>query len=201
MKKEKKRNYIPYILLAIIVITLIIVIYIVSLGQIDLTAEKKKHKEKVDAKNQLTKLELRHEKLKTLIQKKEILNIKLNKRFKLIYFGVRLALMLLTIAYNFILYFVFNITELSSLLKYNSYIVLIVSLFSFIAFGTLVNLKEFTQKIKLWLEVKIYSKYANITKQIETHKEEEISLIASIDNINKILIESPANSNNQEDLI
>ncbi len=198
--KEEKRNYKPYILIAIIVIIAILIIYIVTLGQIDLTAEKK-HKEKVDTKNQLIKLELRHEKLKALIQKKEDLNIKLNKRFKIIYLGVRLGLVLLTVTYNILLYFVFDVTELGNILKWNGLIVLIVSVFSFLAFGTTVNVKEFTQKLKLWLEAKIYSKYVNLNEQIEAHKEEELNLITSINIVNETLIESPANSNNQKGIV
>ena len=175
MSKQKKNNT----FLLIFVIVIVIIIYVGSFGQVDLTLEKVS-KENDEEKLNLSKLKSRYNKLKTLIQKKESLNIKLNKKFKRIYFGVRFVLASIYVGYNALLYFVVNITNLGDLLNWNELAVILIGLFSFIAFGTFANVKGFIANIKMRLESKTYNKYVDITEQLETHKEEEIKLTASI---------------------
>jgi hypothetical protein len=163
----------------ILFIVVIIIVFIASLGQVAIPLEKE-IKVKDEDKNDLTKLKVRHKKLKKLISKKEALNINLNKKFKRIYFGVRFVLASLFVGYNALMYFVFNINKLGDLLNWNQFALIIMALFSFIAFGTLANVRDFIQNIKMRLESKTFKKYVDITEQIETHKEEAIKLTATI---------------------
>jgi Na+/proline symporter len=175
MSEQEKNNT----FLLIFIIVFVIIIYVGSFGQVDLTIEKVS-KQNDEVKDNLNKLQSRHEKLKALIQKKEALNIKLNKRFKRIYFGVRFVLASVYVGYNAILYFVFNVTKLGDVLNWNQFALIVIALFSFIAFGTLTNVQDFINTIKMKLESRTYDKYVDITEQLETHKEEAIKLTATI---------------------
>jgi len=163
----------------ILFIVVIIIVFIASLGQVAIPLEKE-IKVKDEGENDLTKLQVRHKKLKELISKKEALNINLNKKFKRIYFGVRFVLASLFVSYNALMYFAFNINKLGDLLNWNQFALIIMALFSFIAFGTLANVRDFIQNIKMRLESKTFNKYVDITEQIETHKQEAMKLTATI---------------------
>ena len=174
IEQEKNNTF-----LLIFVIVIIIIIYVGSFGQVDLTLEKVS-KENDEQKYNLSKLQSRHKKLKALIEKKEALNERLNKKFKRIYFGVRLVLVSIYLGYNAILYFAFNITNLGDLLNWNQFALIVIALISFIAFGTLTNVQDFINNIKMRLEYRTYDKYVDITEQVETHKKEEMKLTATI---------------------
>ena len=173
-KKNSNNNF-----LIVLVIVLVIIIYVASLGKVDVTLEKSNNQND-EEKNNLSKLKTRHKKLERLIQQKQELSIKLNKKFKRIYFGVRLVLSSLFVGYNLLLYFFFNITNLGDLLNWNQFALIIMALFSFITFGSFANVKEFVQNIKMRLELRTYDKYKDIIKQLENHKEEVIEITASI---------------------
>jgi hypothetical protein len=164
----------------ILIIVLIIIIFIVSFGQMDIALEKESTNKEEKEKDNLTKLQARHKKLKELIKKKEELYLKLNKKFKRIYFGVRFVLASLYVGYNASLYFVFKITNLADLLNWNQFALIVIALFSFIAFGTLANVQDFINNIKMRLESRTYDKYVDITEQLEVHKNEELVLTATI---------------------
>ncbi|WP_422091036.1 hypothetical protein [Tenacibaculum ovolyticum] len=197
MSKEENNNT----FIIIIVVVIVIIIYVVTLGLINIAEEreeKQEEKRNNDTKNNLSKLQSRYEKLKTLIQKKEKLNIKLNKKFKRIYFGIRFVLASLYVSYNAMLFFVFKITKIGDLLNWNQFALIIIALFSFIAFGTLTNVKDFIQNIKMRLESKTYDKYVNITEQLEIHKDEEIKLNNIIA---KTQLSIPPQENTEDSLI
>ncbi|TYC08458.1 hypothetical protein ES677_14350 [Bizionia gelidisalsuginis] len=175
MSEQEKNNT----FLIILVIVIVIIIYVGSFGQVDLTLEKVS-KQNDEVKDNLNRLQSRHKKLKDLIQKKEALNLKLNKKFKRIYFGVRLVLASIYLGYNTMLYFVFNITNLGDILNWNQFALMVIALFSFIAFGTFTNVKDFIENIKMRLESRTYNKYVDITEQLEAHKEEVTELTATI---------------------
>ncbi|WP_298367592.1 hypothetical protein [uncultured Lutibacter sp.] len=175
MEEENERG--SNILFIIFVIIIFAIIYIASLGNITIS-EKEKIKEK---EKDLSKLKNRHHKLKEIVEKKEVLNKKLNKRFKLIYFGVRLGFLSLYVGYNFILYFFNLINGLDDFLNYNELALIVISIFSFLTFGTFANLSKFIQDIKMKLEVRTYNKYVNIDEEIKKDKKEIKSLSVSID--------------------
>lgn len=185
MREEKEEKEVN-IALAIIIIVIVILVFVVSFGQVDVTLSSPS-KKKAQPKFDLKKLQSRYKKLKALIEKKEALNIKLNKKFKRIYFGVRLVLASIYVGYNALLYFVFEITNLGDLLNWNQFALVVIALFSFIAFGTLANVKDFIDTIKMRLESKTYNKYVNITEQLELHKREEVRLTAKISSRKKEL--------------
>ncbi|GAA4237513.1 hypothetical protein GCM10022291_24470 [Postechiella marina] len=203
MSEQEKNNT----FLLIFVIVIVIIIYVGSFGQVDLTIENVSKQNNEDKLN-LGKLKSRYNKLKTLIQKKESLNIKLNKKFKRIYFGVRLVLTSIYLGYNALLYFVFNITNLGDLLNCNQLALIVIALFSFIAFGTLANVQDFINNIKMRLESRTYNKYVDITEQIETHKKEAVKLTATmtqakskIELTNEPLIENSVPIENKNDIV
>ncbi|SHM80459.1 hypothetical protein [Polaribacter sp. KT 15] len=202
MSEQEKNN--TFLLICVIVI--IIIIYVGSFGQVDLTLEKVSNQNDEEKLN-LGKLQSRYNKLKTLIQKKESLNLKLNKKFKRIYFGVRFALASLYLGYNAMLYFVFDITNLGDLLNWNQFALIIIALFSFIAFGTLTNVQDFINNIKMRLESRTYDKYVDITEQLELHKKEAIKLTATISKTkaqielsNKVIVENPVLIEDRDDI-
>lgn len=193
MSEQEKNNT----FLLIFVVVIVIIIYVGSFGQVDLTLENVSKQNDKDKLN-LGKLKSRYNKLKTLIQKKESLNIKLNKKFKRIYFGVRLVLTSIYLGYNALLYFVFNITNLGDLLNWNQFALIVIALFSFVAFGTLTNVQDFINNIKMRLESRTYNKYVDITEQLEIHKKEAVKLTATITKAraqielsNKVVVANP----------
>lgn len=183
MEEENERG--SNILFIIFVIIIFAIIYIASLGNITIS-EKEKIKEK---EKDLSKLKNRHNKLKEIVEKKEVLNKKLNKRFKLIYFGVRLGFLSLYVGYNFILYFFNLINGLDDFLNYNELALIVISIFSFLTFGTFANLSKFIQDIKMKLEVRTYNKYVDLDEVIKKNKKEMKSLSISIQTKETQLIE------------
>ena len=179
--KEDGSSWLERFLLILTVVVLII-IFVATLGQIDIPLEKGK-RDSDEETDTLSKLQTRHKKLKAIIQRKEALNIKLNKKFKFYYFCVRFGLASLYVGCNVLLYFVFNITKLGDILNWNQLVIIVITLFSFLTFGTFTNVKEYIQTIKMRLEIKTYKKYLNITDQLETHKGEQSTLIASISKV------------------
>lgn len=174
-----KKKYL-WIFIAVISVIIVFLIYVFTFGHVDITEEKKKQFCLEGEKENLSKLENRHQKLKLLIRRKEDLNRKLERRFRWIYFGVRLFLSSLYVGFNILLYNVFNITKLSEILNWNQLMILVISLFSFVAFGTFANAKEYVAKIKLWIELRTYSRYVNISEKLNEHKKDEISLTSAI---------------------
>lgn len=179
-KKDSNNTF-----LIILIIIIVIIIYIASLGQVNIIQnnvfnEKEKN---------ISKLKRRHQKLQTLIEKKEDLNKKLNKKFKWIYFGVRFGLTSIYISFNIILYSFFNITVIGEILNWNEAAIIIITLFSFLTFGNFTNVSNFVQAIKMKLEIRIYSKYVNLNNEINSHKNDEEFLIQSINTEETELIE------------
>ncbi|MEN8191898.1 MAG: hypothetical protein ABFS12_03720 [Bacteroidota bacterium] len=177
---KSKEN--EYTLIIILIIVGIIIIYLVTFGQFDIS-EKIKNADNFDDE----KLTSKHQRLKNLIEKKEALNKKLNRKFKFIYFGVRVVLSSLYLGFNAVLYFVFKIREVGEILNWNEFTLIILSLLSFITFGSFTNIKKFVYDLKLKLETWVYGKYINIDEQISLHKIESKNI--SKNNIEKPLLE------------
>jgi hypothetical protein len=173
MAKKENNNTIFIILIIIAVI----IIYIASLGQVNIVQNNViQEKEK-----NLSKLKRRHQKLKTLIEKKESLNKKLNKKFKWIYFGVRFGLTAMYITFNLFLFLYLKITEIGEILDWNEVAIITISIFSFLTFGTFTKLSQFIQDIKMKLEIRIYSNYENLVDEIKKNKNEIKSLSIKIE--------------------
>lgn len=145
-----------------------IVIYVGSLGTVDLV----KTEEKKQSKSSLS-LAHRHRKLKELIEKKEVLHKKLKRRFRRLYFIVRFMLGSIYISFNVFMYYQMGVTDLGTLLNYNELAILLIAVFSFIAFGSLNCVHDFINSIKQRNEVWVYGKYISIESDIENHKLQE----------------------------
>ena len=176
-KKENNNTF-----LIILIIIIVIIIYIASLGQVNIiqnnfTEEKEKN---------ISKLNRIHQRLKILIEKKEDLNKKLNKKFKWIYFGVRFGLTTIYIGFNIVLYTIFNITDIGEILNWNEAAIIMITLFSFLTFGTFANVNSFIQNIKMKLEIRIYNRYENLNDEILMHKSEENLLCNKIKNLQNV---------------
>lgn len=166
-------------LIDIILIILILFVFVFTLGKVEIPIEKNEQNADDDNDN-LNKLKDRYRKLKALIKRKKLLHIKLNKRFKVIYFGVRVVLITLYLGFNAILFFVLDIKDLGEILNWNQVAVLIMIIFSFITFGTFSNVKEFVYSIKMQLEIRTFKKYLNIDEQVNTLENEASKLSIEI---------------------
>lgn len=192
MKKEKDNN-----ILLIITIVIVILIFIGSFGQVNIAIEKEEKPNSND-ENYLNTLQKEYQKLKALIKQKEALNIRLNKKFKRIYFGVRLGLTFVYIGYNALLFFVFKITKLGDLLNWNQFAIIIISIFSFIAFGTFANVKEYIYNLKMKLESSVYKKHVTLNDELIIHKQKAIELTATI---NKVQLKLSTQNNYENALL
>lgn len=171
MANKKKISAWFWIFMVIFVIVLI-VIYVASLGKINIgnasaTEEFKDNNEQAKR---------RHDKLKELIEKKTDIKQKLARRFKRIYFAVRLFFVGIWGAYIFVLYKFNFIQNLEDVLNYSKAIILIWVALNFLTFGTLTNLNNFINLIKMKLENWIWGKHINIDEGIEINKAELANL-------------------------
>lgn len=192
MKKEKDNN-----ILLIITIVIVILIFIGSFGQVNIAIEKEEKPSNTN-ESYLNSLQKEYQKLKALIKQKEALNIRLNKKFKRIYFGVRLGLTLVYLGYNALLFFIFKITALGDLLNWNQLAIIIISIFSFIAFGTFANVKEYIHNLKMKLESSVYKKHVNLNDELIIHKQKAIKLTTTI---NKVQLKLSTQNNYENALL
>ncbi|MCT4664933.1 MAG: hypothetical protein N4A45_06835 [Flavobacteriales bacterium] len=200
MKRSDWKN----IIIGVLIILLVILLFIFTLGQADLTTKDSELEDKEDLKRKhaVSNLQYRHQKLKVIVEKKEGLWKKLRRIFSIIYFGVRLSLSAIYIGFNVILYYEFNITKLSELLNWNQLALLVISLVSFMIFGTIANVKEFISKIKYWLELKIFSKYVDINQQITKHENEMLAINDEISKAeNALMLKTNSNLDNNDNLM
>ena len=162
-----KRN--DWILLGLFII-LIVVIYLVSFGNIDIT-KSEEAKTKTIEERRIFALR-RRKKLLALVKEKESLQKKLNKRFRILYFGLRLLLVGTVIGYNLILYFGFKITQIGLILQWNQIAFLIIAVVLFLTFGTFTNVKNIVNYFKIFIDNWVYSRFIKLPVQIEQHIEE-----------------------------
>lgn len=192
-----KRNYTSVVITVIFFIA-VLCLFVFTFGQIDIIEKKDKlHTE--GKSDKINRLQNRYQKLKILIERKEELNNKLKKKFKRIYFGVRVLLIVLYIGYSVVLYYIFNITKLGDLLNWNQLALLVISVFSFIAFGTITNAIEFITKVKMWIESKVYSKHIDIENELDRHKREDVFLATTISEKQLLISNNQTNNKDEND--
>jgi hypothetical protein len=165
MKKTKK--YTNDILIVILIVILLVV-FVLSFGNLDgdeFNIPKEFKDDKASAKS-------RHKKLTALIDKQEQLKQKLDKKFKRIYFGVRIVLVLLWVGVMFSLYLFNLITNLEDFLNYSEISILIIVTFNFLTFGTITNVKNYISFLKTKTENWVYGKYINLEIKINENKTE-----------------------------
>jgi hypothetical protein len=174
---RKKNSDIATFLIVLLVIV-VIIIFVVSLGSVNPSDIGKIPQAFKDSKEEAKR---RHQKLVELIKKQEALKIKLNKKFKRIYFFVRVGLVILWLTALYICYFLGLIKTLGDALNYSEASILILIVFNFLTFGTLTNLENYLHLVKTKTENWIYGKYLTIENKIETNKSELTVLAKKIE--------------------
>lgn len=173
---SKKDNNIPIWAIVIIVITIIIV-FVLSLGTINAGNVGKIPKEFKDTKEEARR---KHDRLKGLIDKQENLRMRLERRFRVIYFSVRLGFVFIWFALLTGLYFLGLLKNLGDALNYSEVLILILITLNFLTFGTITKLETFVEVLKIRIENWVYGKYVNINDKIELNKSELNKLIQEI---------------------
>jgi hypothetical protein len=173
--------------LVAIVIILLIVFYLASLGKLNPAGIGKLPDE---LKESIEKAKHRHKKIMAVLETQHALKTKLNKRFRTIYFFIRLGFVLLWAAFLVAFYFFGLVKNLGDGLNYSEALVLALIAVNFLTFGTISNLEKFIEVIKIKTENWIYGKHKNLNQKIEKYKIEDKELIKTIqelDSSEKIL--------------
>lgn len=164
-KKEKEEKT----FLIVLAIVLIIIIYIITFGKVNIGNGDKFPSEFKDSKEEA---ERKHKRLRALVNKQEALKRKLNKRFKLVYFFVRLVFVGLWFGSIFLLFVFRVVSNLSDILDWSEAFLLILLIANFLTFGTLSNLESFITILKNKIENWIFGKYVKIDEKIDLNKSE-----------------------------
>jgi hypothetical protein len=173
-EKDLEHKYL-ILLVTVIVILFVLIIYVATLGRVSSSEINPLPEEFKDA-NEIARL--RHARLQTLIEKREALKLKLQNRFRWIYFSVRSSLVA---GWLGILYGLFAnnlIDNLGDVLNYSEAGILLLLIAHFLTFGSISNLNSYIDLIKLKTENYVYGRYLNIDEKIVTNKIE----LAQIDN-------------------
>lgn len=165
MANQNNKDY-GWFWIAIIIVA-VIVIYLLTFGNFNPENFQSRYDE---LKESLEKAKNRNKKLQVLIEKKTQLKKKLAKRFKRIYFTVRVILVMLWFALLFACYTSGLITNLGDALNISESMLLVLVLLNFITFGTLTNLDKFLESIKTRVENRVYGKYLTIEEKLEMDK-------------------------------
>jgi hypothetical protein len=217
MREEKDGLSTLEIILIILIIVIIILTYVITIGYVDIL-KKLEQKEELAIENgadeiangieiqgdtlakdkeKLSKLKYRYSRVKEIITRSELINSKLNRRFKLIYGGVKMIMISLFIGFISILYFGFDIKELGEILTWIGAFATFTVVASFLAFGSFNGASDFINNIKLALEKRIRSKCSVIEKKLISYKKEEVMLSQAI--IKQELLMSEFNISNTND--
>jgi hypothetical protein len=177
---KNKGLYVPIWIIAVVVIIVIIIIaFVFSLGSLKTEDFNQLPEEFKDSKEEAKR---KHERLRLLLEKQEKLKTKLDKWFKIIYFFVRLILVVFWFLIIGTLYYFNFIHNLGDLLNFSEALILICITINFLTFGTISNLKSFIDLIKTRIENWVYGKNITIDQKIEINKNELIKLKKEIEN-------------------
>lgn len=174
-KNRNKYNWDNSNLLIAIIIVIVIIVFLISLGKINWssTIDKSQGKSKDD-------IQRRHDILKALVDKQKALKEKLAKRFRWIYFFIRLVFVgIWTVITLFIKWELIN--ELGDFLNYSQAFFIGLVVMNFLTFGNLANLKSFLDNIKNRVENRVWGKYINIDNKISANVLEINSLSNQIE--------------------
>jgi hypothetical protein len=166
-----------YIVIAIVILVAIVILFS-SGGKVDLLSDSNKKNDR-DEKSLEERKEIfkhRHKKLQALIERKKELNIKLKKKFRIIYFCVRLLLLFIWFVFNLILWEFHIANSLGDFLNFNEAVLLLLFALNFLFFRNLIGLKEIIDYVKNYIENAVYKKYIQIEIQIENHSTEAVYL-------------------------
>lgn len=154
-------------LLIIIIVVISILTFIISIGTFDSFKGKKKSDDKMSDK-EIAKLQLKR--IQALEAKQIKLKRKLNRKFKQIYFGVRLCLLLLWGGMIYSLYLFGMINNFNDFTNYSEISLLIIFIFNFLTFGSLKSLRDYIDSIKGRIKKMVYGKYIDLEERITTNQ-------------------------------
>lgn len=169
-----------------IFLLLLVIVYFISLGKIDLTSSSKLESDIANTKNQdienRAKERIKHriQKLQILVEKKNDLDVELQQKYKWYSFAFRLTLVIIFLSVGATAYFFFSDHSLEGTLNILEVSIILYSLSSFLVFGSIIEFKKFLGNVNLRLKKIVYGKYLNIEKQIANHEEEVNVLIKAI---------------------
>lgn len=166
MKRKESNNF-----WVIVLIIVLIVLYLVSLGTISSDQLRKTPKAFRDEQEEAKR---KHKKLVELIEKQKDLKKRLARKFKRIYAGVRIGLVLIWggIMSTFVAFGL--IKNLSDFLNYSEVSVLVILTFNFLTFGSLKNFRDYIVILKTRTENWVYGKYIDIDLRIESAEMREL---------------------------
>jgi hypothetical protein len=173
-EKDLEHKYL-ILLVTVLVILFVLIIYVATLGRVSSSEINPLPEEFKDA-NEIARL--RHARLQTLIEKREALKLKLQNRFRWIYFSVRSSLVAGWLGILHGLFANNLIDNLGDVLNYSEAGILLLLIAHFLTFGSISNLNSYIDLIKLKTENYVYGRYLNIDEKIVTNKIE----LAQIDN-------------------
>ncbi len=165
--EQNKSNIKAGIILLLIVLVLL---YLLTLGKADLLTEnREERKRKLAEKKKL--LEDRYNRVQNILNKKKGLKTKLETVCKRVLFGVRLSLAMLVVGGICISNLIFSVSFLV-IGEYIGLLTLGLLLVGFVFIGGPTDFFKIWSYFEKKLTLKIYGKYINIDKHIETHESE-----------------------------
>ncbi|MEY3500061.1 MAG: hypothetical protein RL308_1730 [Bacteroidota bacterium] len=168
MSKRESNNF--WIIVLIIVL---FVLYLASLGTISSDQIRKTPKAFRDEQEEAKK---KHKRLVELIEKQKVLKKKLAIKFKRIYVGVRIGLVLIWGGIMATLVGLGLIENLGDFLNYTEVSVLVILTFNFLTFGSLKNFRDYVVMLKTRTENWVYGKYVDIDLRIESAEKKKIEI-------------------------
>ncbi len=159
-----KKNKIPNLNTALIIFLIIalVVIFVISFGQVgseDIKTPKEFKEDKPRA-------QIRYRRLSILIEKKNELKSKLDKKFLWMFFMVRFGLVSLWGIMMYLFFVIGWITDLEDFLIYSEASLLVIFTFNFLTFGNLTNLNNYIDLIKTRTKNWAYGKYLGLKEDI-----------------------------------
>ena len=176
MGSRKKEDHSFEIIAAVFIIIILLIIFLVTFGKIDGDDLKPPEEFKEDKE----KAKKRNVKLRALIEKKWELQKKLDRKFRYIFFFVRVGLLSIWAAVIYGFYYLGLIQNLGDFLNYSHASILALVTLNFLTFGTLTNLNNYLDLIKMRTRNWVYGKYVNLKESIDENQEEANQLTAQI---------------------
>lgn len=127
-------------------------------------------------KDDLAEVERKRQYLEAELEKKNVLKKKLKKKFKLIYFGVRVSLVSIWFGVLAGFYFLGQINSLEDFLNYTELSVLLILSFNFLTFGSIKDFKAYMEILKTRTQIWVYGGYIDLDDQINAIEIEKTRL-------------------------
>ncbi|WP_339810360.1 hypothetical protein [uncultured Imperialibacter sp.] len=172
-KKTRKEESIPWWGWVLIVfgVVLVILIFVGSLGMFDASTKDILPPEFTDSKEEALKKNVA---LKEEIDKLTLLKERLDRRFRIVYFFVRIALVIVTSISIYFESVLLRAQTLEDFLNFYEFSIIILFAMNFIAFGTIANFNDFIHLLKAKIENWVWRRNLDLPKQIK-NKETELT--------------------------